>query len=137
MGSYSACVVVYAWYVPCMFVGVLAHSPEADATCSATQDLGNTFPRPAMKCGTAIAFINTFSQLGNVSGAYIFPSAWGPTYKKSYGICILCFVLTIVGVLFHRWNLCSLNRKLDKQDDSGKQNVAEGLELPRRFRYVR
>lgn len=36
-----------------------------------------------MKRGIAIAFINAFSQLGNVAGAYIFPKAWGPSYLKS------------------------------------------------------
>lgn len=109
--SYSAFVVLYAW-------------------------ISNTFPRPAMKRGIAIAFINAFSQLGNVAGAYIFPSAWGPTYRKSYAICIACFVFCIAGVLAHRWNLARLNRKLDAQDDAGEQNVAEGVELPRGFRYV-
>ena len=59
--SYASFVVFYAW-------------------------ISNSFPRPAMKRAIAIAFINAFSQLGNISGAYIFPKQWGPTYEKSYGI---------------------------------------------------
>ncbi|ORY90749.1 MFS general substrate transporter [Leucosporidium creatinivorum] len=95
-----------------------------------------TFPRPAMKRAIAIAFINAFSQLGNVAGAYIFPSAWGPSYLKSYGICISCFVVCMCGITFHRFTLQRLNKKLDAQDAAGEVNVLSGVEFPRGFRYV-
>lgn len=48
--------------------------------------ISNSFPRPAAKRAVAIAFINAFSQLGNISGAYIFPSRWGPSYRYSYAM---------------------------------------------------
>ncbi|KAI5477675.1 MFS general substrate transporter [Pseudohyphozyma bogoriensis] len=114
-GSYSGFVVFYAW-------------------------ISTSFPRPVMKRAVAIAFINAFSQLGNVSGAYIFPSAWGPSYLKSYGICIACFGFCIMGCCFHRWTLVKLNRKLEQQDlqggvaDADAHNTA--LAMPRGFRYV-
>lgn len=63
-----------------------------------------------MKRACAIAFVNAFSQLGNISGAfarqcsdlevrkltfvplrsrsgaYTYPAGWGPSYQKSFGI---------------------------------------------------
>ncbi|KAK4699668.1 MFS transporter, ACS family, pantothenate transporter, partial [Phenoliferia sp. Uapishka_3] len=113
--SYSGFVVFYAW-------------------------ISNSFPRPAMKRAVAIAFINAFSQLGNVTGAYVFPKTWGPTYHKSYGICIACFVFCIGGVFVHRWSLARLNRQLESQDNNGGVDPANlgkpSIAVPRGFRYV-
>ncbi|KAK4705546.1 hypothetical protein P7C70_g658, partial [Phenoliferia sp. Uapishka_3] len=113
--SYAGFVVFYAW-------------------------ISNSFPRPAMKRAVAIAFVNAFSQLGNVSGAYIFPAKWGPSYEKSYGICIACFVFCIAGVLLHRWSLARLNRQLEDQDNNGgvdPENLRRpAIAMPRGFRYV-
>jgi hypothetical protein len=44
----------------------------------------------------ALAFINAFSQLGNVAGSYVWPSVWGPTYRNSYAITLFCSGLGIV-----------------------------------------
>ncbi|KAM0751874.1 MFS general substrate transporter [Meredithblackwellia eburnea MCA 4105] len=113
--SYAGFVVFYAW-------------------------ISNSFPRPAMKRAISIAFINAFSQLGNVSGAYIFPSAWGPTYEKSYGICIACFVFCIAGLTLHRFMLSRLNRQLEAQDNQGgiePDNLRKpAIAMPYGFRYV-
>ncbi|KAF7355270.1 MFS general substrate transporter [Mycena sanguinolenta] len=51
--SYAGFVVMYAW-------------------------ISNSFPRPPSKRAVALALINGFSQSGNISGSYIWPSNWGP-----------------------------------------------------------
>lgn len=48
-----------------------------------------------MKRAVAIAFVNAFSQLGNIAGSYIYPSDWAPGYRKSFGIALGCFVASI------------------------------------------
>ncbi|SGY65947.1 BQ5605_C004g02608 [Microbotryum silenes-dioicae] len=98
--------------------------------------ISNTFPRPAMKRGIAIAFINAFSQLGNISGAYTYPKNWGPSYVKSFGIVIAMFSTCIAGVLFHRFTLGRLNRKLVEAEARGESCELSGVKLPKGFRYV-
>ncbi|GAA5954403.1 hypothetical protein JCM8115_004577 [Rhodotorula mucilaginosa] len=120
-GSYAGFVVFYAW-------------------------VSATFARPAMSRGIAIAAVNAFSQLGNISGAYIFPARWGPSYKNSYAICISCFAVSIALCTFHRWNLARLNRTLAKRDEAEQINgpVEHGevqqmdhlAAFPVGFRYV-
>ncbi|CEL62242.1 putative transporter C1683,12 OS=Schizosaccharomyces pombe (strain 972 / ATCC 24843) GN=SPBC1683.12 PE=3 SV=1 [Rhizoctonia solani AG-1 IB] len=66
------------------------------------------------KRAVALAFINAFSQLGNVAGSYVWPKSWEPTYRKSYVICIACFALAIAMALFLRQHLANLNKRLDR-----------------------
>ncbi|GAA6041295.1 hypothetical protein JCM8097_001322 [Rhodosporidiobolus ruineniae] len=101
----------------------------------------STFARPAMTRAIAIAFVNAFSQLGNVAGAYCFTSAWAPSYAKSYAICIGTFVFCILGSTFHRWNLVRLNKKLAARDENPNDADSElkgmsAAHFPRGFRYV-
>ena len=37
----------------------------------------NTIPRPPSKRAVALALINAVTQLGNISGSYMFPDPWG------------------------------------------------------------
>jgi hypothetical protein len=53
--------------------------------------VSNSVPRPPSKRAVALAFINAFSQLGNIAGSYVWPSGWGPTYRSSYAITISTF----------------------------------------------
>jgi predicted MFS family arabinose efflux permease len=48
--------------------------------------ISSCIPRPPAKRACALAFINAFSQLGNIAGSYVWPSVWGPTYRYSCGI---------------------------------------------------
>ncbi|GAA5973309.1 hypothetical protein JCM11641_003066 [Rhodosporidiobolus odoratus] len=100
----------------------------------------STFARPAMTRSISIAAVNALSQLGNVAGAYCFPSVWGPSYAKSYAICIGTFVFCILGSTINRWNLARLNRKLatrDEQEVNGVEDKQFPLDrFPRGFRYV-
>ncbi|CAE6468789.1 unnamed protein product [Rhizoctonia solani] len=76
--------------------------------------ISNSIPRPPAKRAVALAFINAFSQLGNVAGSYVWPKEWQPTYRKSYVICIACFGLAIAMALFLRQHLIHLNKRLDR-----------------------
>ncbi|GAA6006173.1 hypothetical protein JCM10207_000550 [Rhodosporidiobolus poonsookiae] len=101
----------------------------------------STFARPAMTRAISIAFVNAFSQLGNVAGAYIFPSTWAPTYQKSFGICIAVFVFCIFGSTVHRFDLKRLNRKLAARDEAEANGAVEDSKFsldrfPRGYRYV-
>jgi hypothetical protein len=50
----------------------------------------NSVPRPPAKRAVTLALVNGFSQLGNVAGAYVWPSAWGPHYVNSSAIWYVC-----------------------------------------------
>jgi len=81
--------------------------------------MSNSIPKPPAKRAVALALINAFSQLGNVAGSYVWPSIWGPTYRKSYGICIASFGAGIVMSLIFRQHLVSLNARLANGKDIG------------------
>ncbi|KAH7915560.1 major facilitator superfamily domain-containing protein [Hygrophoropsis aurantiaca] len=91
--------------------------------------MSNTFPRPPAKRAVAIAFINGFSQLGNVTGSYVWPSTWGPTYRNSLVICIANAVVFTVMCGVMSWHLTSLNKKLEREEAERGDNV-------RGFRYL-
>lgn len=59
-GSYAGFVVFYSW-------------------------ISSSFPRPPAKRAVVIAFVNAFSQLGNVAGSYVWDLKENG-YRKSYGI---------------------------------------------------
>jgi hypothetical protein len=64
----------------------------------------------------AIVFINSFGQLGNTSGSYIWPKAWGETYRYSYGVCITTDGLGIVMILAFRTHLKAPNEKAEGEE---------------------
>ena len=102
--SYAGFVVLYAW-------------------------VSNTFARPPSKRAVALAFVNAFSQLGNVAGSYVWASEWGPTYRKSYGICISTGVCAIGMCYVLKVHLESVNRKMDREEE--ERGVKE-----KGFRYL-
>lgn len=75
----------------------------------------------------AIAFINAFGQLGNIAGSYIWPNAWGESYRYSYAICMATNGLAIVMILVFRTHLRALNEKAEREEqDEGR---------PKGYRY--
>ncbi|EJT97515.1 MFS general substrate transporter [Dacryopinax primogenitus] len=76
--------------------------------------LSNTLPRPPAKRAVSLAFINAFSQLGNVAGSYVFPSNWGPTYDYSFAICLAMFGTSIIMVVVLRTYLKKENERMDR-----------------------
>ncbi|PAV20855.1 MFS general substrate transporter [Pyrrhoderma noxium] len=91
--------------------------------------VSNSIPRPPAKRAVAVAFVSCFSQLGNIAGSYIFPTNWGPTYKKSYAICIATQVTAIVMFWVFRKHLQRLNAKLEEEERERGQET-------RGFRYI-
>ncbi|KDQ09010.1 hypothetical protein BOTBODRAFT_179347 [Botryobasidium botryosum FD-172 SS1] len=79
----------------------------------------NSIPNPPAKRAVALALINMVSQVGNISGSYVFPTAWGPTYRKSYAICIANFSICILMSFIFRKYLISLNERMDRGEDLG------------------
>lgn len=79
--------------------------------------VSNTFARPPAKRAVAVAFVNAFSQLGNVAGSYVWPSMWGPTYTNSYAICISTGGFSILLLAFMKVHLERKNKKMDALKD--------------------
>lgn len=79
----------------------------------------NIVARPPSKRAVALAFINAFSQLGNVAGSYIWQKSWGPTYAHSYAICISTTVLCIAMCFILRQVLSKENKDLQERESSG------------------
>lgn len=91
--------------------------------------ISNSIPRPPSKRAVAIAFINAFSQLGNIAGSYIWPTGWGPTYRNSYVICIATNGLAIGMSFVFRQHLLRENRRLEEEEEeAGKRQKG--------FRYL-
>jgi MFS family permease len=124
-GSYAGFIVFYSW-------------------------ISSSFPRPPAKRAVALALINAFSQLGNIAGSYV----WGLTengYRKSYGIVLSMFGVTIAGTFAFRLILVRLNKKLEAGEAAWEQhndvsaktagldivhNEDEALNQRRGFRYL-
>ncbi|KAJ7095339.1 MFS general substrate transporter [Mycena belliarum] len=86
--------------------------------------------RPSNKRAVALAMINMISSIGNIgmSVLYIWPSAWGPSYRASYSLCIFASALGILLSLVFRQHLAFLNAEAEKRE-------AE-LDEQRGFRYL-
>ncbi|RSL51297.1 hypothetical protein CEP54_011491 [Fusarium duplospermum] len=112
--------------------------------------ISSSFPRPPAKRAVAIAMINAFSQLGNVAGSYVWDLPENG-FRKSYGIVLSMFGVTIVGCWIFRMILVDLNKKLDAGESAWetRQDVAaqtaavevmdspdEALRMKRDFRYL-
>ncbi|KAG7097010.1 hypothetical protein E1B28_004404 [Marasmius oreades] len=94
--------------------------------------ISNTFIRPPSKRAVALAFINAFSQLGNVAGSYVWPKMWDPTYRNSYAITISTAGLSIVLCFVMKLHLVSLNKKLEEEENDAEK----GVEVTKGFRYL-
>ncbi|WVW80570.1 hypothetical protein I302_102556 [Kwoniella bestiolae CBS 10118] len=87
-GSYAGYIIMYTW-------------------------MSSSFPRPPAKRAVALAFMNALSQTGNIAGSYVWPSKYGPSYVRSYGVVLAMFVTTILLNVWFRQILISANRKLE------------------------
>lgn len=96
-----------------MFAGFICYLAWASSTVS----------NPPAKRAVALALINTISQTGNIVGAYVWVKAWGPTYNKSYAICIAAALGCATMLLWLRSKLQRLNLEMDKEDER-KRNGA-------------
>lgn len=83
--------------------------------------LSDSVSRPPSRRAASLAFINAFSQLGNIAGSYIWPAAWAPSYRYSYMICISCSAVSIILCFFFRLYLIRENRRLETLDGPGQK----------------
>jgi MFS family permease len=83
-----------------------------------------SIPTPRYKKAVALALINAFSQLGNISASYVWPKKWGPKYWQSNTISSAMFVACIALVLLHRAMLKRENAQLDKIKQEHLTNAA-------------
>ena len=97
---------------------------------------------PPGKRAVALALINCVGQFGNILGSYVssftfnvlsnrltvsfrylWPSSWGPTYNRSYSICILMSAVSIAMCFIFRRHLSWLNHKADKLEIEREDTV--------------
>jgi MFS family permease len=86
--------------------------------------LSSSFPRPPAKRAVAIAMVNAFSQLGNIAGSYVWQMPENG-FRKSYGIVIAMFGVTIAGCFWFRQILIGLNKKIEAAEQAA---TAQGPE---------
>lgn len=118
-GSYAGFIVFYSW-------------------------ISSSFPRPPAKRAVAIAMVNAFSQLGNVAGSYVWDLPENG-FRKSYGIVLSMFGVTILGCFLFRMILQDLNKKLEatevavdaeKTTQTELEDLDEALRMRKGFRYL-
>lgn len=112
--------------------------------------ISSSFPRPPAKRAVAIAMINGFGQLGNVAGSYVW-ALKEDGYRKSYGIVLAMFGVTIMGSYAFRLILVDLNKKLEAGESAWEtsrdvaeqtarvevmESTDEALRMKRGFRYL-
>jgi len=81
--------------------------------------ISSSFPRPPAKRAVAIAFINAFSQLGNVAGSYVWNLNGDGYFRGSYGIVTAMAGVTIAGCFVFRSTLQKLNNELEQLETTG------------------
>lgn len=89
--------------------------------------VSSSFPRPPAKRAVAIAMVNSFCQLGNVAGSYIWDLEENG-YRKSYGIVLAMFGTAILCFWLFRMQLVRLNKRLDEGEEAAwntKGDVAD------------
>ncbi|KAG1895797.1 MFS general substrate transporter [Suillus fuscotomentosus] len=106
---------------------LLAQSYSANVLMTTWES--NTFARPPSKRAVCFSLINALEQLGSISGSYVWPANWGPTYRYSYTIVIACNVIVITMTWILRQHLKTLNKKLEREEH--EQGIKE-----KGFRYV-
>ncbi|KAL6876273.1 MFS general substrate transporter [Trichoderma longibrachiatum] len=111
--------------------------------------ISSSFPRPPAKRAVAIAMVNAFSQLGNVAGSYVWDLSENG-YRKSYGIVLAMFGVTILGNFLFKMILSNLNKKLEagemaweakpdvleKTAHAEMEDIDEALRMRKGFRYL-
>ena len=65
--------------------------------------------------------INALSQLGNISGSYVWNMKENG-YRKSYGVVTAMFAVTILGCYLFRMILINLNKKLEAGEQAWQSN---------------
>ncbi|KAG1781983.1 major facilitator superfamily domain-containing protein [Suillus placidus] len=87
--------------------------------------INNTFARDPAKRAVAIAVSSGMSAIGSIVGSFVWPLAWGPTYRYSYAIC-----LTALGVSTAMFGVMHLHlKRVNEQIEINEQNAKDISEL--------
>ncbi|WWD19489.1 hypothetical protein CI109_103950 [Kwoniella shandongensis] len=79
-----------------------------------------SFPKPAMKRATAIAFVNAFGQLGNIAGSYIYRAPWAPKYLPTFAISLAAYAVGIAGWTVHLFIQKRKNARIIAAEEAGQ-----------------
>ncbi|KAF9224409.1 MFS general substrate transporter [Gyrodon lividus] len=90
--------------------------------------VSNSFPHSSSKRAVALALINSVAMIGNIGASYFWPSSWGPSYFRSYSLCILAAVIAVVILQRYRLWLEEANKAVEEEER------LKGL--PKGFRYL-
>ncbi|KAG2358965.1 MFS general substrate transporter [Suillus spraguei] len=88
----------------------------------------NTFSQAHSKRAAAIALINSIGTAGAIGSSYFWPFSWGPSYVKSYMICILTSIMSIAMFWVLRMHLSRCNEAAEAEEKS--------LGLPKGLRHL-
>ncbi|KAG2347438.1 sugar transporter [Suillus weaverae] len=96
--------------------------------------INNTFAREPAKRAVAIAVSSGISAIGNIAGSYVWPLAWGPTYRYSYAICLAALGVStaMFGVMY--LHLKRVNEQIERNERNAK-DINDLLD-PVGFRYL-
>ncbi|KAF9236336.1 MFS general substrate transporter [Melanogaster broomeanus] len=76
----------------------------------------NSFPHSSSKRAVGIAIVNSVAMTGNIGAAYFWPSSWGPSYFRSYLLCILASVIVLVILWRYRSSLEEANKAAEEEE---------------------
>ncbi|KAG0708679.1 major facilitator superfamily domain-containing protein [Suillus ampliporus] len=82
--------------------------------------INNTFSREPAKRAAALAVISGMAQTGNILGSFVWPPAWGPTYRYSYAVCLVTLVVSTAMFGVMHLHLRRLNQRMEKDERDAK-----------------
>ncbi|KAK4678758.1 hypothetical protein QC764_311460 [Podospora pseudoanserina] len=89
--------------------------------------IANSFPRPMVKRGAAVAIANMVGNTASIYGSYMYPQTAAPQYtpggSANSAICLLVGLLAIVLRYLHKWE----NTKLEKAERQRAENAETGV----------
>ncbi|RHZ51663.1 putative MFS transporter [Aspergillus thermomutatus] len=80
--------------------------------------IGNAIPRPPAKRAAAYAFINSIGNSASIWTPYTYRTQDAPHYRPALGVCIGLQTLGGVMAIFMYFHLRSLNKRLERLEDS-------------------
>ncbi|GFZ49508.1 hypothetical protein JCM24511_07628 [Saitozyma sp. JCM 24511] len=112
--------------------------------------MASSFPRPPAKRAVVISFVNAISQLGSVGGSYVWPSSYGPSFRRSFIFVAVMYAAVIILNFTFRMALVRENKKLaagevelethrDLAENAARlENVtiSDARDLKKGFRYM-
>ncbi|KAJ9139464.1 Pantothenate transporter liz1 [Pleurostoma richardsiae] len=102
-------------------------------------------PRPVSKRATALALINSLSNVCQIYSPYLYPNSAAPQYTTAFSVNIAMSAMTIIFATILRFYLAHLNKRLDcgdavadvspEPETSREEHGLPGAAVERRFRF--